>query len=429
MASKPNRAPAPNRPAPPVPPPPPLEPPTPDPSPSPPGEEFHTPTPSFDGASPREASPQEEAGDGTAITKSPQLSPMHFPSPHRLPPPGSPTSNNGQEGRAAASPAAHARPQLRLATGLVRTPSQGSVATNSPSQSLTPPSPLTPAPAPVAKSPSPPSPLTPAGKSPSSSPPKPAPKPVAKSPPSSPSPPSPLTPAPPPTVNSGKSTPKHAEAWNPQPPPPPAIATQFDPAEEAVTSPLNMGKVRFDQQRRTPAAAENGGAPAGVPPDVAAVAKVGERRALSVALRLATAVLSLASFSIMVSARTTGWAGDYYGRHQQYRYAVGVNVIVCAYSIAQSFGELRRLFATRFIFRSMSSYYFSLFLDQASAVLAYLLMSASSAAASRNDLWVTRFGTDPFNKKINSAVWLSFIAFLTLAANALISTANLFSMV
>jgi hypothetical protein len=56
-------------------------------------------------------------------------------------------------------------------------------------------------------------------------------------------------------------------------------------------------------------------------------------------------------------------------------------------------------------------------------------MSASSAAASRNDLWVTRFGTDPFNKKINSALWLSFIAFLTLTANALISMANLFSMV
>jgi hypothetical protein len=61
--------------------------------------------------------------------------------------------------------------------------------------------------------------------------------------------------------------------------------------------------------------------------------------------------------------------------------------------------------------------------------LAYLLMSASSAAASRNDLWVSRFGTDPFNKKINSAVWLSFVAFLPLAANALNSTVNLFSMI
>jgi len=133
-----------------------------------------------------------------------------------------------------------------------------------------------------------------------------------------------------------------------------------------------------------------------------------------------------------------------------------VNVIVCAYSIAQSLGEIRRLMAPRFIFRSMSSYYCSLFLDQASCsaapsilqlkslkllvcknssveatpqVLAYLLMSASSAAASRNDLWVSRFGTDAFNRKISSALWLSFIGFLMLALNALISTANLFSMV
>jgi hypothetical protein len=43
-----------------------------------------------------------------------------------------------------------------------------------------------------------------------------------------------------------------------------------------------------------------------------------------------------------------------------------VNVIVCAYSIAQSFGEIRRLISPTFIFRSRPSYYCSLFLDQAS---------------------------------------------------------------
>jgi hypothetical protein len=48
------------------------------------------------------------------------------------------------------------------------------------------------------------------------------------------------------------------------------------------------------------------------------------------------------------------------------RYAVAVNVIVCAYSIAQSFGEIRRLISPTFIFRSRPSYYCSLFLDQAS---------------------------------------------------------------
>ena len=44
-------------------------------------------------------------------------------------------------------------------------------------------------------------------------------------------------------------------------------------------------------------------------------------------------------------------------------------------------------------------------------------------------LLITAFwGIDPFTTKISSAVWLSFLAFLTLAANSLISTANLFSM-
>jgi hypothetical protein len=48
------------------------------------------------------------------------------------------------------------------------------------------------------------------------------------------------------------------------------------------------------------------------------------------------------------------------------RYALAVNVIVCVYSIAQALDEIRRLVAARFAYRSMSSYYFSLFLDQAS---------------------------------------------------------------
>ncbi|XP_062216607.1 CASP-like protein 4U1 [Phragmites australis] len=406
MASTP-RTPAPVRP----PPPPPLEPP-----PSPPGDEYHTPPPSLGEASPREETNSTNYGSEPA--NSPPLSPVRLPLQHRLPPPNSPTGQNGQESVTAAGPAA-ARPQLRLATGLVRTPSHGSLA-RSPSPSPTPLSPLTPAPA-VARSPSP-----------------------------SPTPPSSLTPAPVPAINSrsGQSTPKRAEAWKPPASPvAAAIAVQFDPVEEAVTSPLRVGKARLDQQQRATvtsslrigkaridqqqrtamAAAENGNAATtAVPPDVAAVAAVGERRELSVALRLATALLSLAAFSVMASARTSGWAGDDYARHEQYRYAVAVNVIVCVYSIAQSFGEIRRLISPRFIFRSMSSYYVSLFLDQ---VLAYLLMSASSAAASRNDLWVSRFGTDPFNKKISSAVWLSFIGFLTLAANSLVSTANLFSMV
>jgi len=91
----------------------------------------------------------------------------------------------------------------------------------------------------------------------------------------------------------------------------------FDRAEEAATSPLRLGKAHLDHhqqhQHAASAAAENGGA---MPPDGAAVAAVGDRRALSVTLRLATAVLSLAAFSVIASARTSGWAGDSYARHR-----------------------------------------------------------------------------------------------------------------
>lgn len=57
-------------------------------------------------------------------------------------------------------------------------------------------------------------------------------------------------------------------------------------------------------------------------PDVSRRPAAGERSTVAVALRLLTAVLSLLAFSIMASARTSGWAGDYYGRYEPYRLAV-----------------------------------------------------------------------------------------------------------
>ncbi|PUZ44752.1 hypothetical protein GQ55_8G144900 [Panicum hallii var. hallii] len=106
------------------------------------------------------------------------------------------------------------------------------------------------------------------------------------------------------------------------------------------------------------------------------------------------------------------------------RYAVGVNVVVCVCSISQAIAEVRRLRPQRSSTpRSTSIYCMNLFLDQ---VLAYLLMSAASAAASHNHLWAARFGEDQFSRKVSVAVWLSFLGFLALSANALISMANLF---
>ncbi|KAL5220444.1 hypothetical protein ABZP36_025157 [Zizania latifolia] len=136
-----------------------------------------------------------------------------------------------------------------------------------------------------------------------------------------------------------------------------------------------------------------------VPRDVAA----GDKRTLSVALRVATAVFSLAAFAIM----NTAGAGDPYRSYELYRYAEGVNLVVFIYSTLQAVGEIRRLVWPRSTSRSLSSY----------GILAYVLMSASSMAA---------FGHDTLNQKIIDAVWLSFLGLLALAANALISMNNLF---
>ncbi|CAL4984300.1 unnamed protein product [Urochloa decumbens] len=158
-----------------------------------------------------------------------------------------------------------------------------------------------------------------------------------------------------------------------------------------------------------------------VPHDLPAAATSMERRTLSVALRVVTTVLSLLAFSIMAGARTSAWDS---GRYETYRYAIGLNVVVCFYSIVQACAKIRRLFWPSSMPQSISSYCYSLFLDQ---VLAYLLISASSAAASRNHLWASTYGRDQFDSKVNIAVWFSFLGFLALSAHALISMANLFS--
>uniref|UniRef100_A0A804UHG2 CASP-like protein n=2 Tax=Zea mays TaxID=4577 RepID=A0A804UHG2_MAIZE len=310
MASTP-RTPAPERSPPPVPtPPPPLE---------------DEPPPYLADGSPREEASFSSDGREGAPPKNPQLSPTHHAAPRLVPPPSSPARQDGQEqegsaNKAAAATAEPAREPLRqMATGLARPlSSQTSPATtNSPTPSA---SPTPSSPAPVANN----------------------------------------------SKRSGQSTPKRAETKLPLSSP--AVAVHFDPVEEAVTSPLRLGKARLDQQQQQQHAAGAAESGASVVPGVAAaVAAVAERRELLLALRLATAVLSLAAFSVIASARTSGWAGDYYARHLQYRYAVAVNVIVFAYSVAQSLGKIRHLVSPRFTFRTMSSYYCSLFLDQASS--------------------------------------------------------------
>nr|CAD1823883.1 unnamed protein product [Ananas comosus var. bracteatus] len=149
-----------------------------------------------------------------------------------------------------------------------------------------------------------------------------------------------------------------------------------------------------------------------------------EVRRAAVGLRVSAAVLCLISFSTMASDKTQGWAGDSFDRYEEYRYSLAVNVIAFAYSGFQVFAELHRVITGRYIIRRRSSCYLDLTMDQ---ILAYLLISSSSAAASRNDVWVTRFGGDDFTKMVNVSVAMSFLAFFAVALSSVISAYNLFS--
>ncbi|XP_042402673.1 CASP-like protein 4A2 isoform X2 [Zingiber officinale] len=140
-------------------------------------------------------------------------------------------------------------------------------------------------------------------------------------------------------------------------------------------------------------------------------------------LRMAALLLCMISFSVMVTDKTDGWAGDSFHRYKEFRYLVAVNVIGFVYSAFQVYESIHRRLTLKYIIGRPMGYCFDLSMDQ---MLAYLLMSASSVAASRNDVWISRFGSDDFTHKANASISISFIAFFVLAICAIISTYNLF---
>ncbi|XP_008801079.1 CASP-like protein 4A3 [Phoenix dactylifera] len=143
-------------------------------------------------------------------------------------------------------------------------------------------------------------------------------------------------------------------------------------------------------------------------------------------LRVSAMLLCLVSFSVMAADKTQGWAGDYFDRYEEYRYCLAVNVIAFVYSAFQVVKEVHNSITKKLIMRRREGYCFDFSMDQ---ILAYLLISASSAAASRNDVWVSRFGGDDFTHMINASVAMSFLAFIALALSSLISAYNFFSSV
>lgn len=134
--------------------------------------------------------------------------------------------------------------------------------------------------------------------------------------------------------------------------------------------------------------------------------------------RVCEAVLCLISFSVMVADKTQGWSGDSFNRYNEYRYCVAVTVIGFVYSGFQAWDLAYNLVTGKCIFSHHLRCHFDFAMDQ---ILAYLLISASSSAATRVLNWVLNWGKDEFTEMASASIGMSFLAFGAFAFSSLIS--------
>lgn len=140
--------------------------------------------------------------------------------------------------------------------------------------------------------------------------------------------------------------------------------------------------------------------------------------------RFSEIVLCLISFSVMAADKTQGWSGDSFDRYTEYRYCLSVNVIAFVYSGFQAFDLVSNMISGKHVIRHHLRRHFIFFMDQ---VLAYLLISASSSAASRVDDWQSNWGKDEFTIMASASVGMAFLAFVAFAFSSLISGYYLFA--
>ncbi|XP_019185152.1 PREDICTED: CASP-like protein 4A1 [Ipomoea nil] len=126
----------------------------------------------------------------------------------------------------------------------------------------------------------------------------------------------------------------------------------------------------------------------------------------------------LVSFSVMVADRKQGWAIDSFQRYKEFRYSLSVNAIGFMYSGAQAIDLIYHSATGNNFFRHPLRHYSDFAIDQA---ITYLLISASSSAATRVDDWRLNWGKDKFPDMASAAVTMSFLAFIAMAFSSLIS--------
>ncbi|KAG7535231.1 Casparian strip membrane protein domain [Arabidopsis thaliana x Arabidopsis arenosa] len=140
--------------------------------------------------------------------------------------------------------------------------------------------------------------------------------------------------------------------------------------------------------------------------------------------RISEVILCVISFSIMAADKTQGWSGDSYDRYKEYRYCLAVNVIAFVYSAFEACDAACYIAKESYM---MNCGFHDLFVFSMDQLLAYLLMSASSCAATRVDDWVSNWGKDEFTQMATASIVVSFLAFGAFAVSALISSYRLFT--
>ncbi|CAJ2669789.1 unnamed protein product [Trifolium pratense] len=197
----------------------------------------------------------------------------------------------------------------------------------------------------------------------------------------------------------------------------PAVITKVDPgAEEGF-----VGVKDVEREPEGEGAAAGGGDKRRVRPDVSSLLRSEEVASLNkvlLGLRIGGFVFCLVSFAVLAADRKKGWAIDSFYLYKEFRYSLSVNVIGFVYSALQICDLVKYLMTKKHIVEHTLRGYFTFALDQ---ILTYLLMSASSSAATRTYDWESNWGHDKFPFMANASVVLSFIAFAAFALASLVS--------
>ncbi|GER38521.1 CASP-like protein At2g36330 [Striga asiatica] len=129
---------------------------------------------------------------------------------------------------------------------------------------------------------------------------------------------------------------------------------------------------------------------------------------VALVLRVFEVMACLVSFSVMAADKTQGWSGDSFERYLEYRYCLAVNVI-------------------GFVYSGFQAYCLAYHLGTEKHMVAYLLMSASSSAATRVTDWISNWGKDEFTIMASASIAMSFLAFFAFALSSLISGHNFYN--